>query len=263
MNRRICAISGLLIVLAAATGTAMCDDDEQLYKEGKKAWRSCAACHFVTEPTMMEDDDWLKLNQVTACINAGEMTPRMRKVLDVYLRSPKTLRPLLVNESYKPEESRVCGKLKVPATSGTAFLKAERESIRKGAPPKVRVHWQASESGKILTVPAGKYRVLVYRYYRTTPDDKDDLWTLSVSDVNGCGELDIAEGGVATFDFLPEMNARFAAEETEEGVKFSLAVRNEKDSTLTLSRNGDMCLPQVVVSDADGKELFRDVFENT
>lgn len=256
-----------LILLAGATLAGLLaggdDDEEQLYREGKKAFRDCAACHCVNEPTLAEDEDWLNLNWVTRCIDAGDDTPRVRKVLDVYFRSPKTLRPLLVDENYTPPEGLACGAIKVPSTSGSVYLRAERASIRKGTPPKVRLYWKASENGKTLTVPTGKYRVITYRYYRTTSGEKDALWTLSVTDVNGCADFDVAAGETLDFGFEPAARGDLSAETDEDGVHFSLALRNEKDSTLTISRDGDMCLPRFVVADAAGKEVFSDTFENT
>lgn len=253
-----------IALLALLLGTALADEErEALYLEGKKAFRSCAACHNVTEPKLKEDEDWLKLNQVTACINAGDLTPRVRKALDVFFRSPKTRRPLLVDENYVPEENRSCGKINVPPTSGTAYLKTERESIRKGAPAKIRLYWKASEKGKALTIPAGKYRVITYRYYRTSKEIKDELWTLSVTDVNGCGEISVAENETASFDFLPEMRGKLSAEKSSEEIKLSLAMRNEHGSVLTLSKNGVMCLPQFLIADPSGNEIYRAAFDNT
>ena len=258
-------LAASLFLSALLTAGAMQADDEtaQLFKEGKKAFRSCAACHFVNDPTLEEDEDWLLLNNMTACINAGDLTPRVQNALDVYFRADKTRRPLLVDENFKPREGRVCGKLKVPATSGTAFLKTERDSIRKGAPPKIRLYWKASKEGKTLTVPAGKYRIIGYRYFRKSEDNPKELWTLSVTDINGCADLEIAENTVENFDFVPEMRGTLSSEETEDGIKFSLAIRNETESTLTLSKDGGMCLPKFIVEDSTGMKAYENVFENT
>ena len=254
-----------ILIAGAVLGGALFgdDDEEQLYREGKKAFRGCAACHCANDPTLAEDEDWLELNWVTRCIDAGDDTPRVRKVLDVYFRSPKTLRPLLIDENYTPPEGLACGKIEVPATSGSAYLKAERDSIRKGTPPKVRLYWKASDEGRTLAVPAGKYRVITYRYYRTDPEKKDELWTLSVTNIDGCAEFDVAEGATMTFGFEPAARGNLSAAEGDDGLEFSLALRNETESTLTLSRDGNMCLPQFVVVDPKGKEMFRNTFENT
>lgn len=265
MPKSILRMTGALWILSGSLlGTSWAGDEtEELYREGKKAFRSCAACHCVTEPTLKEDEDWLRLNQVTACINAGDMTPRIRKALDVFFRSAETRRPLLVDENYTPEEGAVLGKINVPATSGSAYLKAERESIRKGSPPSIRLYWKESEKGKSLIIPAGAYRIITYRFYRTSTDSDDQLWTLSVTDVNGCGELQVGENDEVNFEFLPEMRGTLTAGRTEDGVKLSLAMRNEKGSVLTLSRDGDMCLPQFVVADPSGNEIYRAAFDNT
>ncbi len=261
---RILLIAAILLSATLTAGALQSDDDTaQLYKEGKKAFRNCAACHFVNDPGLKEDEDWLQLNNVTACISAGDITPRIRKALDVYFRADKTRRPLLVDESFKPSEDQTCGKLKVPATSGTAFLKTERESIRQGAPPKIRLYWKASDKGKTLTVPAGKYRVIGYRYFKTSKDNPKELWTLSVTEINGCANLEVAEGAIESFDLVPEMKGTLSAEKTEDGIKFSLAIRNETESTLTLSKDGGMCLPRFIVEESSKKKVYENVFENT
>ncbi len=251
----------VILAVAAPVGISLDDDESaQLFREGKKAFRACAACHFTNEPTLVEDEDWLKLNFLTRCIS-GDDTTRVRKAIDVYLRSEKARRPLFVDENYKPREGRACGQLTVPATSGTAFLKAERESIRNGAPSKVRLYWRASEEGKTITVPAGKYRVIGYRFFRRTGGEKERLWTLSVSDINGCADIEVTSGKAAPFGFVPKVEGVLTAEAAEQGL--SLAVRNERNSTLTLSRDGEMCLPRFVVEDKEGKTVFDSVFENT
>jgi len=261
---RIFIVAVILTTAALTAGAIQSDDDTaQLYKEGKKAFRNCAACHFVNDPTVKEDEDWLQLNNVTACINAGDITPRVRKALDIFFRADKTRRPLLVDENFKPKEGQACGKLKVPATSGTAFLRTERESIRKGAPPKIRLYWKASEKGQTLTIPAGKYRVIGYRYFRTTKETSKGLWTLSVTEINGCADLEVIENAIESFDLVPEMQGTLSSENTDDGIKFSLAIRNETDSTLTLSKDGGMCLPRFVVEDGSGKKIYENVFENT
>ncbi len=261
MNRLLfIGVLGVVLGMALSPCPAQSGEEEELYEEGKKEFRSCAACHCTNEPTMKEDEDWLKLNRVTRCIDAGDETPRVRKALDAFFRSAKTNRPLFVDESFRPNEGRACGKIRVPATSGSVYLKAEWESVRKGAPLKVRLYWKKSDKGKTLLVPAGKYRVIVYRFYRR---DEKGLWTLSVTDVNGCADLSVTEDRVETFGFKPEMQGALFAEEFEDELELSLALRNETDSTLTLSLNGDMNLPQFQVVDAEGKELFRDAYENT
>jgi hypothetical protein len=258
------------VLLALVVGGAMAqgkpDEQAKLYAAGKKAFAGCAACHFVSDPGIREDADWLKLNQVTACVSAGDLTAETRQALDVFLSSPETLRPLRVDQNFKPEEGLACAKIKVPATAGSAFLKAERESIRSGTPPKVRLHWQASQSGQTLTIPAGDYKVIGYRFYR--PDAGTDVkeaktWTISVTDVNGCADLSIAKDRETIFSFEPVMHGNLSVEAADEGVKLEFAIRNEKGSVLTLSRDGKMCLPEFLILDRTQKELYRGAFENT
>ena len=59
------------------------------------------------------------------------------------------------------------------------------------------------------------------------------------------------------------MRGKLSAKKTGEGIKFSLAMRNEHDSVLTLSKDGDMCLPKFVIADPSGNEIYRAAFDNT
>jgi len=262
--RRYRVIVLTVLLFAGALGVspagAQDDDEKQLYREGKKAFRSCAACHCVSEPALVEDEDWLQLNWVTRCISAGEQTPRVRKALDVFFRSPKTRRPLLVTAAYKPDEDRASGTIKVPVTSGSVYLKAERESIRGGTPAKVRLYWNASENGQTLAVPAGKYRVITYRFYHQRTDE---LWTLSVSDVNGCADVEVIDGENLDLPFAPEISAELTSERTDDGLALHLGMRNQTGSTLTVSIDGNMHLPRFRIKDVAGRQIYSDVYENT
>lgn len=256
----------LLLTVATAAAQEKTEDQQRLYALGKKAFAGCAACHFVSDPAIPEDADWLKLNEITGCIKAGELTGETRKAINLFLSSPQTLRPLRVDENYKPEEGQACGKIKVPATAGSAFLKAERDSIRNGTPPKIRLSWKASAAGQTLPIPAGDYKVIGYRFYR--PDAATDpanakVWTLSITDLNGCADLRIVRDQQAVFHFEPVLHGALQAETADEGVKLKFAVRNASDNVLTLSRDGKMCLPQFVILDRNAKELYRGAFENT
>ncbi|MFC1587638.1 hypothetical protein ACFL54_04945 [Planctomycetota bacterium] len=251
---------GIAISLVIAQGD---DENEKIYRQGKKAFRGCAMCHCVTEPKIKEDEDWLKLNQITACVNAGESTPEIRKALDVFFRSPKTRRPLLVDENYVPREGRACGRIKLPATSGTAYLKAERESIRKGSPAKIRLYWKKSDNGKVLTIPAGRYQVITYRYFRKDKTHPENLWTMSVTDVNGCIELNIAEGKEEIFGLKPVLQGNLTVSKTGAAYNVALDLRSETKSILTLSKSGELIIPQLLIVDSTGKEIFKGEFENT
>ena len=59
------------------------------------------------------------------------------------------------------------------------------------------------------------------------------------------------------------MHGNLSVEAADEGVKLEFAIRNEKGSVLTLSRDGKMCLPEFLILDRTQKELYRGAFENT
>lgn len=250
-----------LVLAAGIAGTV--EDEGSLYLQGKKAFRTCAPCHCTTEPRLAEDGAWLKLLATTNCINAGEMTPKIRKALAVFFQEKETLRPLLVTEAYEPEEDLSCGEVRVPSTSGSAYLKADRDSIRDGTPPKVRLYWKASDAGKVLHVPAGRYRVINYRFYRTAEGDDAERWTLSVTDMNGCAEVVVEEGKRVEFPFRPVLSGILSAVRTREGLRVALGLRNGKASTTTLARGERISIPSFTVEDDAGRELFRAPFENT
>ena len=158
---------------------------------------------------------------------------------------------------------RACGQLRVPATSGSAFLKADRESVRDGSPAKIRLFWRASAEGQTLSVPAGTYRIINYRFYRRPEAGGEKLWNTAATNVNGCGELRVSPDEPEDFYLEPLVCAEVSTEEAEDGVKISLAVRDEWDNTLTLSVAGAMWLPSLAIADAEGESVYEAAFDNT
>ena len=197
-------------ILLLAGGMAKAEETA----EGQKLWRSCAACHCVPDLRIAEDEDWLKLNETTTCITGKDDTPKIRKSLIGYLRAKKTLRPVLIDE----EHPGAGGEIRLPATPGSAYLKAERASVREGAPARIRLRWRTART---LKLPAGSYRVISYSFYRKGP--KGCRWVISGSSADGCASLDIHPKRAATFDLLPEIRANLSCKPVEDRFLFGFA----------------------------------------
>jgi hypothetical protein len=101
-----------------------------------------------------------------------------------------TIRPLLIDEKHEAPAGATCGKIRLPSTAGSAYLKAERKSVRKGSPPKIRLRWRDSEKGRTVALPVGEYRVISYCFYRT--DKQGRQWAAAGSSAEGCTELTIS-----------------------------------------------------------------------
>ena len=236
--------------------------DEGLIREGKEEFQSCGTCHCATDPRIEEDEDWVTLNGKTTCI-AADKPPRVRKAIMAYLRHPGTLRPHLVGENAESAEGKPSGKLTVPATSGSAYLKAERDSIRTGTPPMVRVYWEAGEAEKTLTVPAGEYRVINYWLYRRSGPKNDERWMASVTNVDGCTTLAVSEEVEGYFATEGVVYGMFTAQANAEGATLTFTLFDENDNRLTLSKNGKVVYPSYRILDAEGKERAGGLFVNT
>ena len=153
------AVPAAFLALALLADRGAAEDPE--HRGGQDLWRSCSSCHCVPDPRIAEDEDWLKLNETTTCISGESDTPEARKALIDYLHAEQTIRPLLIDERQGAPAGMACGKVRVPSTAGSAYLKAERKSVRDGSPPKIRLRWKESEKGTTLQVPAGEYRLVV------------------------------------------------------------------------------------------------------
>jgi len=234
--------------------------DPALLAEGKVGWRSCAKCHCATDPRIDEDRDWVAMNKETTCIASGDPAPRLRKSIIAYLRHADTLRPVLVDQSFRPEKETTTGKVLVPATGGSAYLRAERESVKKGAPSMVRLHWPATGEEKSMVVPAGRYDVVNFWFYRRGGANGADRWMLSGTNVSGCTSLDIGSENEEVLDVEPLVNAKFTAKPSETGYALSLSLHDAGGSRMTLSRNGKVVMPGYRIVDGDGNELAEGVF---
>ncbi|MHC4813338.1 MAG: hypothetical protein ACYTGW_19775 [Planctomycetota bacterium] len=235
---------------------------------GQDLWRSCSACHCVPDLRIPEDENWLSLNNTTTCISGEMDTPAMRANLNAYLRSEDTLRPVLIDENYEPPAQATCGKIRVPSTAGNAYLKSERESIRKGSPPKIRLAWKASAKGKTLVLPVGQYRVISYSFHR--PDSKSDskkqTWSVSGTSAEGCLELAIESGKQATFDLRPEIQGHLntKADKGNKG-KWMLGffMTNRGGTRMSISCDGRLVNPEWVIKGAGEKIVEQGDFEVT
>jgi len=247
----------LTLFIGSETGLAQ----DEGHRVGQDLWRSCAACHCVPDRRIPEDDDWLKLNETTTCISGEKDTPEARSALIAYLRARDTIRPLLIDEQHAPPAGVTCGKIRVPSTAGSAFLKAERNSVREGTPAKIRLHWKASEKGTTLALPAGEFRVISYSFYRL--DEKGRRWSASGTSAEGCTPLIVSRDKEAAFDLLPEIQAHLSCEKGEDGHVLGFFMTNRKDKRMSLSREGTLVNPKWVITRAEGERVDAGDFEVT
>jgi len=257
---RAAVLTGLLaLTVVVGSGTSMAQDGG--HRDGQDLWRSCSACHCVPDRRIPEDEDWLKLNETTTCISGEEDTPEARGALIAYLRSKETIRPLLIDEQHAPPAGVTCGKIRVPSTAGSAYLKAERKSVREGAPPKIRLHWKSSEKGTTLALPSGEFRVISYSFYRL--DKKERQWSASGTSAEGCTQLIISSDKDAAFDLLPEIQAHLSCEEGEDGHVLGFFMTNRHGKRMSLSREGKLVNPKWVITEAEGERIDEGDFEVT
>jgi len=257
---RAAVLAGLLALIGfVGSGTGLAQDGG--HRVGQDLWRSCSACHCVPDPRIPEDEDWLKLNETTTCISGERDTPEARKDLIAYLRSKETFRPVLIDEQHDPAAGTTCGKIRVPSTAGSAYLKAERKSVREGSPPKIRLRWKGSEKGTTLSLPAGEYRVISYAFYRL--GKKERPWTASGSSAEGCTQLIIGSDKEAAFDLLPEIQAHLSCKEDEERHVLGFFMTNRNDKRMSLSSDGKLVNPNWVITGAEGERIDAGDFEVT
>jgi hypothetical protein len=247
----------LTVFVGSRTGMAQGEG----HRDGQDLWRSCSACHCVPDLRIPEDEDWLKLNETTTCISGERDTPEARKALIAYLRAKKTIRPLLIDEQHEPPAGMACGKIRVPSTAGSAYLKAERKSVREGTPPKIRLRWRGSEKGTTLTLPSGEFRVISYCFYRL--DKKERQWIASGTSAEGCTELTIRSDKDAAFDLLPEIQAHLSCEEGEDCHELGFFMTNCNGKRMSLSCEGKLVNPKWVITGAEGERVDEGDFEVT
>lgn len=234
---------------------------EEARPTGQEVWRSCAACHCVPDLRIPEDASWLKLNETTTCISGENDTPEIRNALIAYLRAEKTIRPLLIDDGHPAPADATCGKIRLPSTAGSAYLKAERASVRAGSPPKIRLCWKDSEKGTTLALPAGEYRVISYAFYRT--DGQKRRWTASGSSAEGCADLTIGGGEEAALDLLPEIQGHLSSKPGEDAYTLGFFMTNRHDQRMSVSCEGKLVNPGWVITDVDGERIDAGDFEVT
>jgi hypothetical protein len=233
--------------------------DPTLLAEGKDAWRGCAACHCATDSRIEEDIDWNLLNEVTTCIEGGKPAPRLRKAILAFLRHPDTLRPLLLGEDEVPVEGKGTGSVRAPATAGSAYLKADRASIKAGAPAMLRLYWGKTPDGKSLTLPSGEYKVINYWLYRKTGEGKE-RWMATATNVDGCVQLYVETGEEMPFEVNDVLYGDFSCEVTEEGYKLNFSIHDMGGNRITLSKNGRIVMPGFRVLGPEGRVIVEDTF---
>jgi hypothetical protein len=219
---------------------------------GQDLWRSCAACHCVPDLRIAEDENWLKLNETTTCIAGEHDTPESRRSLIEYLRAKKTLRPLLIDEKHPGKG----GTVQLPSTPGSAYLKADRASVRKGAPAKIRLRWRTAKS---LQLPAGAYRVISYSFYRKDKDGR--RWVISGSSAQGCADIVSDPKKPATFALLPQIRAKLSCKPGDQGYLFGFFMTNRGGARLSVARDGALVDPAWLVRDERMKIVDRGDFE--
>ena len=261
-------IRSLAVVAVMAMGISACGPegiepvqdtaahtDAQILAEGKTAWRSCAKCHCATDLRIPEDEDWVVLNEETTCIEAGKPAPRLRKSIMAYLRHPDTLRPVLVTPDFKNAEGWKSGKILVPAIGGSAYLRADRASIKAGSPAMVRLYWGETREEKSLIAPAGRYKMINFWLYRNRGKQEEKRWTVTGTNVDGCTELSIDPQTEDTLDLDAVLYGDFLAR--LEGGKYALSfsIHDIAGNRMTLSRNGRVVMPGYRILDDGGKTV--------
>jgi len=255
------AVPAGLLALAVLVGGRTGVAQEEDHRAGQELWRSCAACHCVPDLRIPEDEDWLRLNETTTCISGKSDTPEARQGLISYLRAGGTIRPLLIDAQHEPPAGMARGTLRVPSTAGSAYLKAERASVRAGSPPKVRLRWKGSLEGTTLALPAGEFRVVSYAFYRA--DDRERRWAASGSSAEGCAQLVIRGDTEATLDLLPEIQAHLSCDADGDRHVLGFFMTNRGGQRMSLSREGRLVNPTWVVTGAEGERIDAGDFEVT
>ncbi|MHC4960176.1 MAG: hypothetical protein ACYTGN_17620 [Planctomycetota bacterium] len=255
---RICLSSWfVLAALLAGSATAPAEDEKE--RPGQDLWRSCAACHCVPDLRIAQDNDWLKLNETTTCISPAQDLPGAREALIGYLRAKETIRPLLIDEQHVPPAGTATGRIRVPSTAGSAYLKAERKSVREGTPPKVRLRWQASEKGKTLTLPAGEFRVINYSFYRT--DTQGRRWTAAGTSTEGCTQVVVKGDKEAEFDLLPEIRAHLGCTAVTGRYVLGFYMTSRANTRMSLARDGRLVNPKWIIRGSGGERIDAGDFE--
>lgn len=239
-----CSGSGRLVVVGLLLMAGRVGAQEAETITLAQVWQTCTACHGTPDARIPQDADWLKLNLETTCldIQGFEPTPEVRRALISYLRSNRVPRPVLIDAASRPAEGRAHGKVRVPATAGSAYLKP----VVRGAAD-VRLHWSESEKGSVLAVPVGRYRVVNHAFYRS--DDEERRWTLSGTSGKGVVALQVEKVGEAALALVPELRGKLGVVNDRGAHRVSFAAANARGDRMTVACNGRLTAPRWAVVD--------------
>jgi hypothetical protein len=235
--------------------------DPELLAEGKKAWRGCATCHCATDPAITEDEDWVVMNEVTTCIEAGKPAPRLRESIIVFLRHPDTLRPVLVDDGFEPGEGGEAGKVLVPPSGGSAYLKAERDSVKAGSPSMVRLYWKQTPEEKAVKAPVGEYNVINYWLYRKGGENGGERWMVTGTNVDGCTQLSIGPDFESSLNLDCMLYGEFGATMKDGAYTLSFSLSDLGGNRLSLSKNGRLVMPRYRILDEKGETVAEETFQ--
>lgn len=250
----------LLPLMIALLATSISAQDEA-FRAGQRMWRSCSNCHCVPDQKVVQDADWLKLNMATTCITGEAAAPKQRRILIAFLNSKEAMRPLLITEKSQATVGKKYGSIRVPSTAGSAYLKADRDSVRAGSPKKIRLNWPATKSGQVLVVPVGRYRVVNYGYYRQ--DQNKKRWSLSGSSAEGCASLRIEANKESIFSLAPEIHGHLSASPKNSVFNLAFYMSNKHGVRMTIACDGALADPTWVIGAGHEKIVDRGKFEVT
>ena len=249
----------LLVILCLAVAPSLLAQDANR-RDGQRIWRSCSSCHCVPDARIPQDRDWLALNKTTTCISGADATKAHRANLISYLSDDATMRPLLIDGKTNLAKGAT-GTVRVPETAGSAYLKADRQSIRSGSPRKIRLVWPEGKKGRTFDLPVGSYRLISYAFYRV--DDSDSRWSIAGSSAEGCMELNIRENEASAIDCLPEIHGNLSWKLEGNNYTFDYFMTNRRGQRLSVARNGVLANPVWQLVDAAGRQVERGTFEVT
>lgn len=237
---------GLLAAGAPPLPQSEGDDARPLVE---RTWDSCAACHAAPDHRVQHDARWIGLNRTTTCLTDEAATDENRTRLIAWLAEGKAPRPRLV----RPRDAAGAGtgRVRVPATSGSAFLR-RTDGER---PETLRLFWDASEDGSFLSVPGGEYDLVGYCFYRE--DDAGVQWTASATVQEGQepDPLVVKAAGTSALAIRPVLYHDLSATAGGTDLDISFQMRNEAGDRMTLTRAAKLVEPEWVATAEDGSAL--------
>jgi hypothetical protein len=166
-----------------------------------------------------------------------------------------------MDQNYKPDEGIETGEIIVPATTGSAYLKAGRDSVKKGSPSMIRLYWRETEDEKSMAAPSGEYIVINYWLYRKGGKNGEERWMVTGTNVGGCTELNLDPGEEAYFDLGTVIEGKFKSTRKEDGFALSFSLHDVWGNRMTLSKNGRIIMPGYRIVDEEGKVLAEGIFD--